>query len=162
MRPRESERFEKGIVWTVEQSSRDGWPRAWKHLEPLFGDCDPNTITPEIKLCRRCAPTLRRGVGERGASHDQSLNVHTCQGLRPRRVFRALALNAPLRFAFHIHTETASAPEMRSLARLDGWPMRSPVNASPVPSRVPAHDSRSMWFATPSSWWTFTSYFLPA
>jgi hypothetical protein len=41
------------------------------------------------------------------------------------------------------------------------WPMRSPVNASPVPSRPPAHDSGSMWFAIPSSWWTFTSYFLP-
>jgi len=50
MRLRESERTEKGIVWTVEQNSRDDWPRAWKHLEPLFGDCDPNTITPEIML----------------------------------------------------------------------------------------------------------------
>src|SRR5215468_1451481 len=56
---------------------------------------------------------------------------------------------------------TASAPEMMPLSRLDGWPMRSPVNASPVPSRLPAHDSGSMWFAIPSSWWTFTSYFLP-
>jgi hypothetical protein len=41
---------EKGIVWTAEQRSRDNWSRAWKHLEPLFGDCDPNTITPEIML----------------------------------------------------------------------------------------------------------------
>src|SRR5215831_7382265 len=57
---------------------------------------------------------------------------------------------------------TASAPRMRSLSRLDGWPMRPPVNASPRPSRVTAHDSGSMWFATPSSWWTFTSCFLPA
>src|SRR6516165_1109709 len=44
----------------------------------------------------------------------------------------------------------------------NGWPMRPPVNASPRPSRVTAHDSGSMWVATPSSWWTFTSYFLPA
>ena len=51
---------------------------------------------------------------------------------------------------------------MMPLPRLDGWPTRSPVNASPRPSRVTAHDSGSMWFATPSSWWTFTSYFLPA
>jgi hypothetical protein len=43
-------RLTKGIVWTAEQSSWDDWPRAWRHLEPLFGDCDPNTVTPEIML----------------------------------------------------------------------------------------------------------------
>jgi hypothetical protein len=35
--------------------------------------------------------------------------------------------------------------------RLNGWPMRSPVNALPIPSRVLAHDSGSMQFATLSS-----------
>src|SRR5258707_9155635 len=30
---------------------------------------------------------------------------------------------------------------MRVLSRLNGWPMRSPVNASPIPSRASAHDS---------------------
>src|SRR4029077_15919222 len=40
-------------------------------------------------------------------------------------------------------------------------PMRSPVNASPIPSRASAHDSGSMWIATPSPWWTLTTYFLP-
>src|SRR6516225_7186158 len=30
-----------------------------------------------------------------------------------------------------------------------------------APSRVPAHDSGLMCFATPSSWWTFTAYLLP-
>ena len=39
---------------------------------------------------------------------------------------------------------TTSAPRMRVLSRLNGWPMRSPVNASPIPSRVLAHDSGSM------------------
>jgi hypothetical protein len=38
------------------------------------------------------------------------------------------------------------------------WPMRSPVNASPIRSR---HDSWSMWIATPSPWWTLTTDFLP-
>jgi hypothetical protein len=50
IRLREAERREKGIVWTAEQRSRDDWPRAWKYLEPLFGDCDPNTLAPEIML----------------------------------------------------------------------------------------------------------------
>lgn len=44
---RKAARLAKGIVWTNEQESRDDWPRAWKWLEPEFGDCDPKTIIPE-------------------------------------------------------------------------------------------------------------------
>ncbi len=44
---RETERRSKGIVWSSEQRSRDDWPRAWRWIEPLFGDCDPKTVTPE-------------------------------------------------------------------------------------------------------------------
>src|SRR4029450_1941596 len=42
------------------------------------------------------------------------------------------------------------------LSRLNGWPMRSPVNASPEPSRATSHDSGPMWIATPSSQGTST------
>lgn len=35
------------IVWTPEQEKRDDWPRAWRWIEPVFGDCDPATIEPE-------------------------------------------------------------------------------------------------------------------
>src|SRR5207253_7541023 len=51
--------------------------------------------------------------------------------------------------------------QVRTLSRLDGWPMRSPVNASPRPSRATAHDLGPMWIATPSSQGTFTLYSLP-
>ena len=34
----------------------------------------------------------------------------------------------------------------RKLSRLNGWPTRPPVNASPRPSRATAHDSGPMWF----------------
>jgi hypothetical protein len=44
---REAERKAKGIVWTTEQHSRDDWPRAWRWIEPLFGDSDPKTVEPE-------------------------------------------------------------------------------------------------------------------
>src|SRR5262249_30771028 len=47
MQLREAERKSKGIKWTREQSSRDDWPRAWRWIEPLFGDCNPRTVTPE-------------------------------------------------------------------------------------------------------------------
>jgi len=41
---------------------------------------------------------------------------------------------------------TASAPRMTSISRLNGWPMRSPTDASPMPSRTTAHGSGPMWF----------------
>ncbi len=44
---REAERRARGVAWSGEQRSRDDWPRAWKWIEPLFGDCDPKTVTPE-------------------------------------------------------------------------------------------------------------------
>jgi len=36
------------------------------------------------------------------------------------------------------------------ISRLNTRPARTPVNASPEPSRVPAHDSGPVWLATPS------------
>ena len=45
--------------------------------------------------------------------------------------------------------------------RLNGWPMRSPVNASSASSRIPTMNSGPMRFATPSSQRTFTAYSLP-
>ena len=39
--------------------------------------------------------------------------------------------------------------------------MCSPADASPPPSRVPAHGLGPMQIATPSPWKTFTSYSLP-
>jgi hypothetical protein len=45
--------------------------------------------------------------------------------------------------------------------RLNGWPIRSLTDASPTPSRTPAHGSGATWIATPSSQWTFTTYSLP-
>ena len=50
---RASERDATGIIWTKEHVYRDDWPRAWKWLGPLFGDCDPKTVTPEALLALR-------------------------------------------------------------------------------------------------------------
>ena len=67
--------------------------------------------------------------------------------------------DAPRRVAFHdIH---GVGTQNRKLSRLNGWPMRSPVNASLRPSRATAHDSGPMWIATPSSQGTCTLYSLP-
>jgi hypothetical protein len=61
---RASERVAKDIVWTKEQAKRDDWPRAWKWPEPVFGDRDPKTVTPEALLA------LRSTVAERVSSTE--------------------------------------------------------------------------------------------
>src|SRR3954468_4347092 len=66
---------------------------------------------------------------------------------------------APDRVAFR-PVDDVGAREI-TLSRLDGWPMRSPVNASPLTSRPDAHDSGPVWVATPSLQRTCTVYSLP-
>jgi hypothetical protein len=56
---------------------------------------------------------------------------------------------------------TASAPGIRFLSRLNGWPMRSPADASPPSLRTTTHGSGPVWVATPSLQRTRTSYSLP-
>src|SRR5208337_1775921 len=48
------------------------------------------------------------------------------------------------------------------ISQLDIWPVCTPVNASPVPSREPAHDSGPVWLAGPSPYGSFIHYSLPA
>ena len=45
---------------------------------------------------------------------------------------------------------TASALRTCNLSRLNGWPMRSPADASPSSSRMPTHGAGSVRVATPS------------
>ena len=60
----------------------------------------------------------------------------TTQG---RAATRAIAA---VRFAFRQWDSVGTLIVL--LSRLNGWPARSPVNASPAPSRGPAHDSGPM------------------
>ena len=91
----------------------------------------PSRHGPVQHTCWRW-PTMR-SPGSRAKS------FRTCQCLRPRRAGWALALSRPS--VLPSVSGTTSAPRMRVLSRLNGWPVRSPVNASPMPSRAAAHDS---------------------
>src|SRR6266446_6126679 len=106
------------------------------------------TIRPQQRLW-----PIQRSPGSRARS------VRTCQGLRPRRVWRALAMTHPP--VLPSVKRTTSAPEFITLSRLNGWPIRSPTDASQSSSRTTAHGSGTTWVATPSSQWTFTTYPLP-
>ena len=74
---------------------------------------------------------LRADDAEQEASAQARVSDHA--GSSERSHQRALTCCLPT-FARRRHPG-------RTLSRLDGWPMHSPVNASPSPSRATAHDS---------------------
>jgi hypothetical protein len=84
---------------------------------------------------------------------SRTRSVRTCQDLRPRRARRALD--------FSFCQVTTSALGFIAVSRLNSWPISCPTDASPTSSRTPAHGSGATWIATPSSQWTFTTYYLP-
>jgi hypothetical protein len=49
-----------------------------------------------------------------------------------------------------------------SISRLNTWPVRTPVNASPSPLPTNMHDSEPVWVASPSLYETFIHNTLPA
>src|SRR5262249_48311646 len=114
MRLREFARKKCGIVWSKEQHSRDDWPRAWRHLEPLFADCDPKTITPEMLL------TLRADIAEA---------VSESEAHRVIKVWRALWKKmATLKFCDEKHDPSKlfenAAPEPRQAVWHEGEVVR--------------------------------------
>jgi hypothetical protein len=62
---------------------------------------------------------------------------------------QALALALLDKIAFRYTDSVGTRISFPSL--LNGWSARSPTDASPTASRMPAHGSGPMWFAIPSS-----------
>ena len=74
-------------------------------------------------------------------------DLRACQGLRRRGVTGRLAMATPGTWP----SAGRRASALRSwFTPLNGWPTRTPVNASRQASRPAAHNSGPMWFATPS------------
>jgi hypothetical protein len=123
-----------------------------RQLRSYYGEV--RLLMPVHHRLRLLAFPLRTSDGGPSWSNMRSpgsrtRSVHTCQGLRPRRAGRALAVERPSvsPSAFG----TASAPGLTFISQLNGWPMRFPADASQISSRVSPHGSGPMWLATPSS-----------
>ena len=99
-----------------------------------------------------------RPAGHRPPGSLNTESLRTCQGLRPRRT-EGRSRNAPPLFAFR--SVNGVGIRKKYLSRLNGWPMRTPADASDLPSRTSTHGSGATWLATPSSQWTSTFYSLP-
>src|SRR6266436_2992569 len=109
----------------------------------------------------RCGP----GTASQGGDEDipvpaQEVCVHA-EGLKTTRGGEGPCDDGPRACCLLLAT-TASAPRTALLSPLNTSPVRAPVNASRTASQqCPAHDSGPMWIATPSPWWTCTTYSLP-
>jgi hypothetical protein len=91
----------------------------------------------------RRGPSTQRGFRPtQRPPGSRARSVRACQVLRPRRVTQALAMT--LLSMLPSATQTASAPGITFLSRLDGWPARPPADASPTSSRIPAHGSKRL------------------
>ena len=88
----------------------------------------------------------------------QKDSVHA-QVLRPRGVHQTARANAAGDVAFRL-VRRRRHPEA-VISRLNGWPARTPVNASPPPSRTTAHDSGPSWIATPSMSGVLIPFLMP-
>jgi hypothetical protein len=105
--------------------------------------CGPDFIDPGR---RRDLPVPAQGAYAHAGVYDRAGPASARAG-------------APGHVAFH-SMHSVGVPEVL-FSRFNTQPMRTPVNASPKPSRVPAHDSGTVWFARPSLAETCTLYSLP-
>src|ERR1700680_2187255 len=134
---------------------RSGRTRLVRRLPSYYGGVRLLTVVHHrlrllaFPMRASAAPTMRRRWSTVRSPGSRATSMRACRVLRPRRVVQALAL--ALLDVLPSATQTASAPGISFLSRLDGWPARSPADASPTSSRMPAHGSGPMRFAIPSS-----------
>jgi hypothetical protein len=65
-----------------------------------------------------------------------------------------VCISAPDHVAFGLLNSVGTRDRSDFRGSMAGWPARSPIDASPAYSRMPAHGSGPMWIATASSWST--------
>ena len=106
----------------------------------------------------RCGPELT-DPGRRRDLPVPAQGAYAHAGVYDRPGRPSTRAGAPGHVAFH-SKHSVGVPEVL-FSRLNTQPMRTPVNASPKPSRASAHDSGTVWFATPSLEETCTPYSLP-
>ena len=113
-----------------------------------YGTCLPRpSPTDNRRGSLQGLPVLAHGV-----------STHA-QGLRLRGVHKRLAINIAHDVAFPLSGQSRHAEGM--ISELNGWPARTPVNASPAVLPSPAHDSGPRWIATPFLCGSFIRYSMP-
>ena len=96
-------------------------------------------------------------------SRQRLLNAAAWTGLGPAPESRSQGAHPHLSRSWSTRSVVHCELSFRVLLQhtLNGWPIRSPTDASQLSSRATAHGSGTTWVATPSSQWTFTTYPLP-
>jgi hypothetical protein len=109
-------------------------------VKSLFAPLRSNTASIQIEARRANVPC--------GMERDSYGSLDTCD-------------LASKRFAFCLLPSQQRRRPGSILTRLDGWPVNSPTDALPSPTRMLTQCSRPVWFAVPSPGRTFTNYSLP-
>jgi len=111
--------------------------------------------TPCTRASRSCPVGSPCGPGDRSSGQRQGLpgSAHSvsthARGLRPRRVRLRLARTASTVLPSAC-SERVGTRKKAPISGLNTLPACSPVNASPTPLPMPAHDSGPVWLAGPS------------
>ena len=80
-------RYRRTDEWAAKAPrTREDWWRGWKRIKPIFGDCDPRTVTLE-DLSRMAEGDRGNGVASRGASLLENL-ARAVEGRRGARLLR--------------------------------------------------------------------------
>ena len=127
-----------------------GRPASFARFPATMAESDPSSpcIIGFGSSPSRCGPLSLHARPRSRSPGFRSRSLRTCQGLRPRRTGHALAL---ARIPVSPSAVTTASASQLILSRLDGWPIRTPADASPPASRPTTHGSGPMGFATPSS-----------
>src|SRR6516165_1658304 len=138
------------------------WPGVVRRLPRYFGSVRlPLSVHHRrVSLDFPTRPGARTAPGGQGISRFPyevllyALGVSDRAGLWGTSPYRCTRCGLPLLL-------TASASRSKILTRLNTRPIRSPVNASPLPSRAAPHDSGPVWVAIPSPYDFFIHYTSP-
>jgi hypothetical protein len=87
----------------------------------------------------RCGPVAATHWSDARSPSSRTRSLRTCRVLRPRRAKRILVMTRSPMLPSAL--SNASAPRTFLISRLDGGLVRTPADASPVPSRMLTHGS---------------------
>src|SRR3954451_2138722 len=119
----------------------------------------PGAFTSRLPAGRSPFPPLDMTTTATGLLCWRDFHPQEWQLASLHRIDRGLALAPSIVWPSAL--VTASASGTMGLSRLNGWPARSPADASPLASRPDTHGSGPTWIATPSSYRTLTDYSWP-
>jgi len=131
----------------------------------FFGTMGPSDFPPAYMSVVRLSTCSDRPIAPSAKGTDGTSRFPCKEFPRIHRVFDSAGLEqgsrlTPCSMLPSVVDNLVGVPD-ELISELNGWSACTPVNASPVASRRPAHDSGPAWLARPSPYGSFIHYSLP-